>query len=134
MRNANQTFPILIANTDISMSQAIYNEIMEIDSHCTVDIVEFGAEAKEKLTEQHYPLIITGCFLSDMTGYKLARSIKSNNPEVKILLIAPNDVQNFGDLTDFPEFDHLIQNPLSTAQIQCLVEKTFTKASNTLIC
>ena len=131
MRNESQTCTILIANTDLSMSRAIYNGIMEYDSEYAVEIVGFGTEAKEKLAKQHYPLVITGCFLPDMTGYSLARSIKSNNPETKTLLIAPNKDQCFGDLADLPEIDHLIQNPISPDQIQHLVGQTFGRAKAT---
>lgn len=131
MNQKSQANKILIANTDSSMSKHIYEGIKELGSQYAIDIVEFGTEAIEKAAEQRYPLLITGSFLPDMTGFNLARSIKFDNPETEILLITPNNPQNFGDLANMSEIDHLIQKPISIAQIQYLVKKVFKRAHKT---
>ena len=125
MTYQSQMNNILLANTDSTISNIISEGIKELGNQYVVELVEFGTDALDKLEQHHYPILITGSFLPDMTGFNLARSAKDENLPTEVILIAPNNSQSFKEIADIPEIDHLIQKPISVAQIQYIVKKAF---------
>lgn len=130
MKYQSQTNNIVVANTDSVTSKFISEGIKELGEQYAVELVEFGTEALDKLAQQHYPILISGSFLPDMTGFNLARSAKADHLAAEVILIAPNNSQSFKDIADIPEIDHLIQNPISVEQIQYIVKKAFKLKPN----
>ena len=76
---------ILVVDDDKTILESL-KQILEMKGY-TIDIVETGIEALEKLWSQHYHLVIIDSGLPDVAGEKLQEKIGKIWSHIKIILL-----------------------------------------------
>ena len=76
-----------------------------------VEDAENGKEALEKLSENHFDLILLDLEMPTMDGWEASKKITAKHPEVKIIMISMHDsLQIISDLIEIGVHSYLLKN------------------------
>lgn len=79
-------FHILVIDDDKN-TRFLMREILEIE-HYTVFTAKNGLDGLEMLESEHIDLVIVDIMMPKMNGYEFTKEIRSNNPELPILMVS----------------------------------------------
>ncbi|MFK7805343.1 MAG: response regulator [Anaerolineae bacterium] len=120
---------ILVVHSESSASNSIFKGIQELGNDYKVESIQTGSEALSKVQQGEFDLLIASCFLPDMTGVNLARSICNISPKTKLFLTVSSKSQALADSMVSEDIDFILDEPLSIAHLQYLVKKTCKEAA-----
>jgi two-component system, response regulator YesN len=80
---------VLIVDDNVMDRKCLFN-ILEQNFQIKAKMAKDGSEAIEKLKSNHFDLIITDIVMPNIDGIELARYVKANFPDIKIIAITGN--------------------------------------------
>jgi DNA-binding NarL/FixJ family response regulator len=104
----------------------IQNMFLKIDANMHIDKAFSGKEAKQKVIETDYDLVLLDIKLPDISGMQVLQHIKERNPNTKVVIISMHSLKQYvstaldlkasgylcKDVT-FPEFNLAIQKVMN---------------------
>ncbi len=120
---------ILVVYSEQAQADHICQGIQEIGDEYQIESVNNGTDALSRMEQVDFDLVISGCFLQDMTGVNLARSVHDISPHAKLFLTIPPKSQALADAMITEDVDYVLDEPLSIAHLQYLVKKTCKEAA-----
>jgi len=112
---------VLYVEDDVSLREEVSLFLSDIFNQ--VDLASNGEEGLQKLTQNHYSLVITDIRMPVMDGIEMIEKIKERYPEQPILVTsAHNEIEYLVKLINLG-IDHFITKPLQSEQILHILHK-----------
>lgn len=112
---------VLIVDDNPNMS-VLLSDILEIFEY-EGKLAENGNEALDKLKEDNYAMVFTDLRMPKMDGIDLLKAIKSDHPDLPVVIITGYSVGETQNLLVSQKADGFLNKPFKVNEIKDLLEK-----------
>lgn len=112
---------ILIVDDNPNMS-SLLSEMLEVFDYKSV-LAADGAEALSKLEKNKFSMVITDMRMPNMSGLELLEKVKSDYPDVKVVLISGYDNGMLESQSKDLSADGFLGKPLMMSDIEKLLNR-----------
>lgn len=113
---------LLIVDDEHEILKALANYLSQLSDNYSVDTVNCGADALQKIKERTYELIITDYMMPKMDGLELAKAVRELSPETKLVLITAYGSKELRTSVTDLKLEGFLDKPFNMAQIRDVVE------------
>jgi CheY-like chemotaxis protein len=120
MDNQVETKRILIVDDEANIAMVLAACATRL-GRCDVDMAYSGQQALTAFQRQAYDLVITDYRMPDMSGLELAKAMRRQAPQVRIVLMTAYDTINLREEAARLPVDEYLEKPISIAKVQEIV-------------
>jgi CheY-like chemotaxis protein len=128
MDNQAQSKRILIVDDEANIAMVLAACAARL-GRCVVDMAYSGQQALAAFQQEAYDLVITDYRMPDMSGLELAKAMRSQAPQIRIVLMTAYDTINLREEAARVPVDEYLEKPVSIAKVQEIVGRVLAAAS-----
>jgi CheY-like chemotaxis protein/glycine cleavage system H lipoate-binding protein len=119
---------ILVVDDDLSVCKSVA-AVFKNES-CTVDTVNNGEDALEKVKEKNYALVIVDLMMPGISGLDVIKKLKKNKPDLTVIMITGYpSIKTAVKAIKIGAYDY-IPKPFTPGEIRSLVARALEKRHN----
>ena len=93
-----------------------------------ITAVDNGSDGVSRFTEEDHDLVFTDLRMPGMSGWDVAKAVKSHNPRTPVVMVTGWDTEALSSELSDTGVDHILQKPFDMAAVLKLVSELLAAA------